>query len=220
MYEEKINYPEITEFLNNNLSRLHPETEAFEKELRDNETLPIIRPSAARFLQFLCALLKPKRILEIGCCVGFSAVLMKNCCPDARITTIDRYDYMIARAKENFKRFDKEGRITLIEGQASEILPGLEGPYDLIFLDAAKGQYPAFLPHCLRLLGENGVFLADDVLFDGLVAEDSRSSRRDMTIVKRLRNFINELNEDEGLYTSLMPIGDGMIAVMKKQEKK
>jgi predicted O-methyltransferase YrrM len=126
---------------------------------------------------------------------------------------------MIGRAKENFKRFDKEGNITLLEGQASEILPSLNGEYDLIFLDAAKGQYPAFLPECLRLLAPGGIFLADDVLFDGLVAESSRSTRRDMTIVKRLRSFISELTNDETLYSSLIPIGDGMIAVMKKEGK-
>ena len=219
MYEELINYPFITEFLNQNLSSLDGDTEVLEKELRENEHLPIIRPSAARFLQFLCALKKPKRILEIGACVGFSAILMKNVCPDAKIETIDRYDYMIGRAKENFARFDKEGNITLLEGQAAEILPTLKGEYDLIFLDAAKGQYPAFLPECLRLLAPGGIFLADDVLFDGLVAESSRSTRRDMTIVKRLRSFISELTNDETLYSSLIPIGDGMIAVMKKEGK-
>ncbi len=217
MYEEMINYPFITEFLNSNLSSLDGDTEVLEKELRENEHLPIIRPSAARFLQFLCALKKPKRILEIGTCVGFSAILMKNVCPDAKIETIDRYDYMIRRAKENFERFDKEGNITLLEGQASEILPSLKGEYDLIFLDAAKGQYPAFLPECLRLLAPGGIFLADDVLFDGLVAESSRSTRRDMTIVKRLRSFLEELTNDKTLYSSLIPIGDGMIAVMKKE---
>ena len=219
MYEEMINYPFITEFLNSNLSSLDGDTEVLEKDLRENEHLPIIRPSAARFLQFLCALKKPKRILEIGTCVGFSAILMKNVCPDAKIETIDRYDYMIRRAKENFERFDKEGNITLLEGQASEILPSLKGEYDLIFLDAAKGQYPAFLPECLRLLAPGGIFLADDVLFDGLVAESSRSTRRDMTIVKRLRSFLEELTNDKTLYSSLIPIGDGMIAVMKKEGK-
>lgn len=216
MYEEKINYPEITEFLNNNLSALDGDTGELEKILRDNESLPIVRPSAARFLQFLCAILKPRNILEIGTCVGFSSILMKNVCKDAKITTIDRYDYMIGRAKENFKKYDKEGQITLLEGQAADILPMLTGPYDFIFLDAAKGQYPAFLPHCLRLLSNGGVFLADDVLFDGLVADSSRSSRRDMTIVKRLRSFIDELVTDTDLYTSVIPIGDGMIAVMKR----
>ena len=95
----------------------------------------------------------------------------------------------------------------------------MKGEYDLIFLDAAKGQYPAFLPECLRLLAPGGIFLADDVLFDGLVAESSRSTRRDMTIVKRLRSFISELTNDETLYSSLIPIGDGMIAVMKKEGK-
>lgn len=219
MYEEKINYPEITEFLNNNLSQLIGETAVLEKELREKEHLPIVRPSAARFLQFLCLMLKPKKILEIGTCVGFSAILMKNACPDARITTIDRYDYMINRAKENFKRFDESGQITLLEGQASEILPSLNESYDFIFLDAAKGQYPAFLPHLLEKLNVGGVLLVDDVLFDGLVAESSRSTRRDMTIVKRLRSFITEITENKELYSALTPIGDGMLMVMKKGEK-
>lgn len=218
MYEEKINYPEITEFLNNNLSPLIGDAAVLEKELREKESLPIVRPSAARFLQFLCLTLKPRKILEIGTCVGFSAILMKNACPEATITTIDRYDYMINRAKENFSRFDKEGKITLLEGQASEILPTLKEEYDFIFLDAAKGQYPAFLPLLLERLAPGGVLLVDDVLFDGLVAESSRSSRRDMTIVKRLRSFITEINENKDLYSSLTPIGDGMLLITKKGE--
>ncbi len=158
--------------------------------------------------------------MEIGTCVGFSAILMKNACPNAEITTIDRYDYMINRAKENFARFDKEGKITLLEGQAAEILPTLKEKYDFIFLDAAKGQYPAFLPYLLERLSDNGVLLVDDVLFDGLVAESSRSSRRDMTIVKRLRSFISEITNNEELYSALTPIGDGMILVQKRGENK
>lgn len=216
MYESLINYPHITDYLRTNISPLENEVWELEKELRSKEKLPIIKPESARFLSFLCGLQKPKKILEIGACVGFSALLMRSVCPpDTRITTIDRYDYMISRAKENFKRFGADN-ITLLEGQAADILPTLSDKYDLIFLDAAKGQYPAFLPHCLRLLSDDGVFIADNILFDGLVAECSRSSRRDMTIVKRLRSFLETLVNDENLVTSIIPIGDGMVAVRKK----
>ena len=205
-YESEILFPAVTEYLRANLCSLPKEILPLDEELR-KETLPIVRPETARFLSLLCTLKQPKRILEIGTCVGYSALIMRYSC-GASIVTMDRYDYMIGRAKENFQKYDPDERITLLEGQASELLPSLTGEFDFIFLDAAKAQYPAFLPHILQLLAKDGLFLADNVLFEGLTADSRRSSRRDKTIVRRLRSFISSLNSNPGLKTSLLPIGD------------
>lgn len=212
-YESEINFPVITEFLRSNLCPLPSELLLLDEELR-KETLPIAKPETARLLSLLCTLKQPSRILEIGTCVGYSALIMRYSC-HASIVTLDRYDYMIGRAKENLEKYDPDGRITLLEGQASELLPSLTGTFDLIFLDAAKAQYPAFLPHILRLLAQGGLFVADNVLFEGLTADSSRSSRRDMTIVRRLRSFVSALNSDLSLKTSLLPIGDGVTLSVK-----
>lgn len=214
--QDNINYPYITDFI-----RSFEKTRAgflgeFEKTAR-LEGLPILKPEAARFLETLCALRKPKRILEIGAAIGFSALLMKNASPDIReIMTIDRYDFMIKRARPNLEKGDPEHIIKLLEGQASEILPTLTGKFDLIFLDAAKGQYPRFLPHCLRLLADDGVFITDNILCGGIVAGRPLEKRRDKTTVVRVNEFLNELNNNEELYTSILPVGDGMVMCVRK----
>jgi len=145
-------------------------------------------------------------------------LVMRGACPsDTEITTVDRYAYMIDRAKENFKNFSAEN-ITLIEGQASEVLPKLAGPYDLIFLDAAKAQYPRFLPECIRLLAAGGTFLADNVLCGGIVAGAPLESRRDKTTVTRMHEFLEMVKSDERLTAqSLLPVGDGVVLFRKKE---
>ena len=183
------------------------------------EGLPVARRDVIALLEFICKTSRPKRILEIGTCVGFSALVMRSVCPmDAQITTVDRYEYMIGRAKENFKAFAAEN-ISLIEGQAAEVLPQLTGPYDLIFLDAAKAQYPRFLPECVRLLEKGGIFIADNVLCGGIVAGAPLESRRDKTTVTRMHEFLEMVKSDERLTAqALLPVGDGVVLFRKKEQ--
>lgn len=183
------------------------------------EGLPVARRDVIALLEFLCQTFRPKRILEIGTCVGFSALVMRSVCPpDTQITTVDRYAYMIDRAKENFKAFAAEN-ISLIEGQAAEVLPQLAGPYDLIFLDAAKAQYPRFLPECVRLLERGGIFIADNVLCGGIVAGAPLESRRDKTTVTRMHEFLEMVKSDERLTAqALLPVGDGVVLFRKKEQ--
>ena len=130
--------------------------------------VPIIRKEMQSFLKLLLAIKKPERILEVGTAVGFSAVLMAEYTRgSARITTIENYEKRIPIARENFHRAGKEDQITLLEGDAAELLPTLEGTFDLIFMDAAKGQYIHFLPEVLRLLAPEGILVSDNVLQDG-----------------------------------------------------
>ena len=174
--------------------------------------VPIIRKEMQSFLKFLLAMKKPARILEVGTAVGFSAILMAEYDPvPCQITTIENYDKRIPIARENFKRAGKEAQIALLEGDAAEVLKTLEGPYDFIFMDAAKGQYIHFLPEILRILEKDGVLVSDNVLQDGDVIESRFAvTRRNRTIHKRMREYLYTLTHSEELVTAVLPVGDGI----------
>ena len=174
--------------------------------------VPIIRKEMQSFLKFLLAMKKPARILEVGTAVGFSAILMAEYDPvPCQITTIENYEKRIPIARENFKRAGKEAQIALLEGDAAEVLKTLEGPYDFIFMDAAKGQYIHFLPEILRLLAKDGVLVSDNVLQDGDVIESRFAvTRRNRTIHKCMREYVYTLTHSEELVTAVLPVGDGI----------
>lgn len=179
--------------------------------------VPIIRKETQACLKLFLAMKKPKRILEVGTAVGFSALLMKTYNPvDCTVTTIENYEKRIPIARANFKRAGMEDGIELIEGDAAQILQKLEGPYDLIFMDAAKGQYIHFLPHVLRLLEEGGVLISDNILQDGDIIESRYAViRRNRTIHRRMRSYLYELTHQEGLVTAVLPVGDGITVSTK-----
>lgn len=174
--------------------------------------VPIIRKEMQQFLKMLLAVKRPLRILEVGTAVGFSAILMAEYDPvHCEITTIENYEKRIPIARENFKRAGKEKQITLLEGDATEVLKTLEEPYDFIFMDAAKGQYIHFLSDIIRLLGEQGVLVSDNVLQDGTIIESRFVvTRRNRTIHKRMRDYLYELTHRDDLVTAVLPIGDGI----------
>lgn len=180
--------------------------------------VPIIRKDMQTFLKTFLALKKPKRILEVGTAVGFSALLMcEYSVPDVHITTIENYDKRIPVARANFARAGRESQITLIEGDAQDVLKTLEGPFDFIFMDAAKGQYIHFLPDLLRLLEKNGVLISDNVLQDGDIIESHYAvERRNRTIHKRMREYLYTLTHHEQLITSVLPVGDGITLSVKR----
>jgi len=179
--------------------------------------LPIIPPSVARFLSTLLSVHRCRNILEVGCAVGFSAALMCQYLEEGgRVTTIDRYDIMISRAKENFRKLGIENKVTLLEGDARDILPTLSGSYDFIFLDAAKGQYHIFFAECMRLLRAGGVLLADNILQGGRTAAGRYEiEKRQRTTHTRMRALLHEASNTHGLETSIIPIGDGLLLVCK-----
>ena len=191
-----------------------------EREALDSY-VPIIRKEMQSFLKLLLAMQKPKRILEVGTAVGFSAILMAEYDPEAcEITTIENYEKRIPIAKENFKRAGKEDQITLIEGDAAEVLKQLSEPYDMIFMDAAKGQYIHFMPDILRLLKTGGVLVSDNVLQDGDIIESHFAvTRRNRTIYKRMREYLYELTHRDDLVTAVLPIGDGITVSTKIKEQ-
>lgn len=174
--------------------------------------VPVIRKSMQSLLKFLLAFSKPKNILEVGTAIGFSALLMHEYSPtDCHITTIEKYEKRIPIAKENFAKAGAEDRITLLEGDAADILKHLEGSYDLIFMDAAKGQYIHFLPDILRLLPPGGFLVSDNVLQDGDIIESRFAvTRRNRTIHARMRDYLYELKHHPQLETVILPVGDGV----------
>lgn len=193
-----------------------PFLDEIEKNALETE-VPIIRKEMQRFIRFLLTLHRPETILEVGTAVGFSALLMSEYAPrGCRITTIEKYDKRIPIARENFKKAGKEQQITLIEGDAAEVLSTLHETYDLIFMDAAKGQYIHFLPDILRLLPEGGLLLSDNVLQDGDVIESRFAvTRRNRTIHGRMRKYLYELTHHPELETVILPVGDGITLSVK-----
>ena len=193
--------------------------EAIEQEaLRDR--VPIIRKEMQSFLKILLMIKRPMRILEVGAAVGFSSILMSEYMPEGgHITTIENYDKRIPIARANFKRAGKEEQIDLIDGDALEVMHGLEGPYDLIFVDAAKGQYIHYLPEVMRLLGTDGVLVSDNVLQEGDIIESRFAvERRNRTIHSRMREYLYELKHHDQLQTSIIPLGDGVALSVKRSD--
>ena len=193
--------------------------EAIEQEaLRDR--VPIIRKEMQSFLKVLLMIKRPMRILEVGAAVGFSSILMSEYMPEGgHITTIENYDKRIPIARANFKRAGKEEQIDLIEGDALEVMHGLEGPYDLIFVDAAKGQYIHYLPEVMRLLGTDGVLVSDNVLQEGDIIESRFAvERRNRTIHSRMREYLYALKHHDQLQTSIIPLGDGVALSVKRSD--
>ena len=176
------------------------------------ENVPIIRPQVQSLLRLLLAVRKPVNILEVGTAIGFSALLMSEYGPEeCRITTIEKYEKRLPLAKENFRRAGKQDQITLLEGDALELLKELTGPYDFIFMDAAKGQYIYFLPDILRLLASGGLLVSDNVLQDGDILESRYAvTRRNRTIHSRMREYLYELKHNDRLQTDILPVGDGV----------
>lgn len=188
-----------------------------EREAKETN-VPIIRTQMQSLMKFLLAMHKPESILEVGCAIGFSALLMSEYAPaGCRITTIEKYEKRIPIARENFKRAGREDSITLLEGDAADILKELTGTYDLIFMDAAKGQYIHFLPDILRLMPEGGLLVSDNVLQDGDIIESRFAvTRRNRTIHSRMRDYLYELKHHPQLETVILPVGDGVTLSVKQ----
>lgn len=181
--------------------------------------VPIIRRDTQSFLKFLLQTVKPKEILEIGTAVAFSALLMEAYNPvDCHITTIENYPPRIEAAHHNIKAAGKEGKITLLEGDALAILPTLQGSYDFIFMDGAKGQYPACYPQLKRCMKPGSVLVTDNILQEGELMESHYAvERRNRTIHKRMREYVYTLTHDEDMVCCILPVGDGLAVCTMKQ---
>ena len=211
----------IVTFINSMETENSKILEAIESEALSTY-VPIIRKEMQSFLKVLLTIQKPMRVLEVGTAVGFSALLMSDYLPEGgHITTIENYEKRIPIARENFRRAGKEDKITLIEGDATEVLAELEGTFDFIFMDAAKGQYIHYLPNVLRLLSDGGCLVSDNVMQDGDIIESRFAvERRNRTIHARMREYLYELKHREDLVTSIIPLGDGVAVSIKQGVEK
>ena len=180
--------------------------------------VPIIRKDTQSFMKFLMQTLQPETILEVGTAVGFSALLMEAYNPKAcDITTIENYEPRIPVAQQNFQRAGKQDCIHLLAGDALEILPTLTQSYDFIFMDAAKGQYPVFLPYLKERMHSGSVLVTDNILQEGdLIESHYAIERRNRTIHKRMREYLYLLTHDEDLVCSILPVGDGLAVCTMK----
>ncbi|MDF2868945.1 MAG: hypothetical protein K0R05_520 [Anaerocolumna sp.] len=211
----------ITAYINSLSSELPPYLGRLEKEALKEE-VPIIRKETQSLLQFLITMKRPVHILEVGTAVGFSALLMSESMPDnCDITTIEKVEMRLIKARENLKSNDKALRIRLLEGDALVVLKDLAkaeaGYYDFIFMDAAKAQYMNYLPEVLKLMAPGCLLVTDNVLQDGTVAQSRYGvTRRDRTIHTRMREYLYTLTHSEELDTTILSVGDGVTLSIKK----
>lgn len=202
----------ITDYIHSLESSQGELLDTIEREALMNR-VPIIRRETASLLKTLVSAKRPGHILEIGTAVGYSSLLMCQVMPEhCRITTIEKFEKRIPAARENFKKAGEEGRVTLLTGDADQLLPGLKGQiFDLVFMDAAKGQYLHWLPMLLDLMPPGGVLISDNVLQDGDIVESRFAvERRNRTIHSRMRQYLYELKHRSDLETAIIPIGDGV----------
>ena len=210
--------PYITEYLRAKTVQDSEFLRELEKFAARN-SVPIAEPETARFLSVITRLIRPRRILEIGCAIGYSSLVMaKNLDGGGKITTLEYNHDMAETARENIKCAGCESKIEVVEADAKEYLSYIDtdGAFDLIFLDGPKAHYIYMLDDCIRLLRTGGVLIADNVFYKGMIPDDNHVVRRKITIVKRLRRFIDELMARGDLETSLLPLGDGVALSVKK----
>lgn len=210
----------VKDYIEEYIDRTHGAGEAFFKELRAYATehhIYIVKPPVERFLVTLLSIIKPKSILEVGTAIGYSALFMHACVPEAQITTIERDESVLNMAKENIKKRGAEDSIRCIYGDASEVLENLGGTYDFVFLDAAKGQYQAHFDLCLQKMQPGSVIVTDDVLYMGMTASDEIATKKHSTITRRLRAFLDELCTNPRFETTILPIGDGVAVTYIKE---
>lgn len=207
----------VEDYIRNTLSDkegLLKELEEYAKEYN----VPIVHKEVSDFLKVLLKVQRPKRILEVGCAIGYSSILFATVLDkDVEIITVERNEKMIEKAKENIKKAGLENNITILEGDAEELLNQVEGEFDMIFLDAAKGQYKLFYDMIIDKLKVDGLLISDNILYKGMVAHDSYVIRRKKTIVKRMRSYLDYICNCDYLDTSIIPIGDGVTLSYKKK---
>lgn len=214
--KDAIVYPYITSYLRDEI----PERTGILKELEEyaqEHSVPIVQPETAKFLEVLTCIKRPQRILEVGCAIGYSAILMSRYLQDGgSISTIEWDADMTEIARENIQKAGLSDKITVINNDAKEVLPRLTGEYDIIFLDGPKAHYIYMLNDCIRLLKKGGILVADNILYKGMIADSEHVIRRKITIVKRLKRFISAQMQRGELETVILPLGDGVTVAVKK----
>lgn len=215
--KDAIVQPYVTEYIRSSLKKRNGLMEELEN-IALKRDIPIVQPETAKLLETLIMTKQPEKILEVGCAIGYSAILMAEACEKAEITTLEFDAALAEEAKENIARAGLSNRINVVFADARDYISYLEEDevFDVIFLDGPKAHYIHMLDDCMRLLRKNGMLICDNVLYKGMTATDSLVIRRKITIVKRLRKFINALTERADMETSVLPVGDGVTLTVKR----
>jgi predicted O-methyltransferase YrrM len=207
------------------IRQLLPERDAFFAALEQTaeaDYIPIVQPEVAQLLRLMIALKKPQRVLEIGTAIGYSASLMAIAMETGEIDTIELSDEMAAAAQITFQKmeqsYERHAAIRLIKGEAKTVLEALDGGYDMVFIDAAKSHYKAYLKLVMPLVSKGGLIVSDNVLYKGTVADDSLVPKKHKTIVKRMRDYLTYISEHPALTTSVLSVGDGVALSYMKED--
>lgn len=209
--------PYITDYLRKNAVHSDDFLHTLEEYAKDH-SVPIIEPESAKLLRVLCSMNKPKKVLEVGCAIGYSSILMAKVLPeDSKITTIEYDNEMVQIARKNVTKAGLCERVNVIEADAKDYLPYIDDDetFDMVFLDGPKAHYIYMLDDCIRLLKKGGILISDNVLYKGMTADDEHVIRRKITIVNRLRDYIDTLMKHPQLESVLLPLGDGVTISVK-----
>lgn len=205
----------VSDYLNTLMPKRTGILARLEKDAAEQQ-IPIITPEVASLMEVLIKTTNPKHILEVGTAIGYSALLFCLAAgPETHLITIEREPNLIDAARANIDEAGLSNQIKVMPGDATEVLPCLTEPVDMIFLDGAKGHYTQMLEHCLNLLKPGGLLISDNVLFRGMVASDEKVKRRKKTIVTRMRTYLETITDHPQLQTSLLPMGDGLAISLK-----
>lgn len=213
MIDDNINYEYIIRYIRRTLKPSAGYIKELEEFAKVN-SVPISQPETIKLIELLIKIGNVKNVLEVGTAIGYSAIRMAESGAE-HIDTIEINPAAAAYAKKSIYHMKLEDKINVIEGDAKEVLADMSGEYDLIFIDAAKAQYNEFFKHCMRMLRRGGILFSDNILYKGMTATDELVKHRKITIVKRLRKYVDMLCEIPELETDILPLGDGVAISVK-----
>lgn len=214
----KVSYKYIEDYLRS-LYKTKSDLLSELREYAEENHVPIIEEECEEFYNFLINTTKPKKILELGTAIGYSAISFSMNESVERLVTVEINEDMVKIAKENIKKSGLEDKIEIVHSDAYEYLVESSDTFDFIFIDAAKGQYEKYFDEAIKLLNRDGIIVCDNVLFRGMIANQELIKRRKITIVKRLRKFLKDIKDDDRFYSSIVPIGDGALLIRRKFEE-
>ena len=208
MTEDNINFDYIIRYIRRTIKNSEGQISEMERYAKENK-VPISQPETIKLIELLIKIGDVKRVLEIGTAIGYSAIRMASA-GDTVVDTIEISEDMAKVARKNIKEAGLSDKINLYEGDARDVLKSLDAKYDLVFIDAAKAQYNEYFEHGMRMLNKGGMIISDNILYKGMTATDELLLHRKITIVKRLRNYVDMLCSHPLLETDILPIGDGV----------
>lgn len=211
---DNINREYIDVYINSLIKEDNDKLNKF-RDYCEERNLPIIHKEVGQFIKLIINQLNAKSIIEVGTNVGFSSIFMSKAMNDeGKIVTLERSEKFYNEALKNINSFGLENNISVLFGDAVDILDNVEGNFDIAFIDAAKSYYGVFFDKCIKMMKPGGIILSDNVLYQGMIAADELVVRRKKTLVRNLRNYLKYISHDERFVTSVLPLGDGLAVTL------